>query len=56
MNRENKRKAFEKGYYKPIPAPIHLPARSADASARRRAPGASTVTTAPTAFPASMWT
>ena len=30
MNRENKRKTFEKGYYKRTPATTLLPARSAE--------------------------
>ncbi len=49
MNRENKRKTFEKGYYKTHAAATPSPARSAGGSARRKAPAATTATTAPTA-------
>ena len=43
MNRENKRKTFEKGYYKTHPC---------NDTFTRRGPAATTATTAPTAFPA----
>lgn len=49
MNRENKRKTFEKGYYKTHACRNAFTARSVGGSARRRAPAATTATTAPTA-------
>lgn len=56
MNRENKRKTFEKGTIRPTPVTIHLPARSAVDLVCRNMQAATTATTAPTAFQAFMWT
>ena len=41
---------------RPTPATIPLPAKSADGSAPRKMPAATTATIAPTACPAFMWT
>ena len=53
MNRENKRKTFEKGYYKTHPCNDTFTCKVCAAdSAHRRRPAATTATTAPTASPA----
>ena len=56
MNRENKRKAFETGYYKTHPCTDSFTCKVCGRLCTPENTGASTATTAPTAFPASMWT
>ena len=57
MNRENKRKTFEKGYYKTHACQRHLHLQGLRQDrASRKTPAAATATTAPTAFQAFMWT
>ncbi len=56
MNRENKRKTFEKGYYKTHACNDTFTCKVCGRSARRKMPAATTATIAPTACPAFMWT
>lgn len=49
MNRENKRKTFEKGYYKTHRCNVPFPGRSATGWSFPPPRGATTATTAPTA-------
>ena len=52
MNRENKRKTFEKGYYKTHPCNDTFTCKVCGDSVHTRRPAATTATTAPTASPA----
>ena len=54
MNRENKRKTFEKVTIKPIIVLTALPAKSAVGCVRRKMRAAGTATIVPTACPAFM--
>ena len=56
MNRENKRKTFEKGYYKTHACHDTFTCKVAVDLVCRKMPAAATATTAPTAFQAFMWT
>ena len=56
MNRENKRKQYEKGYYKTHPCGETSPAGTAAIPSSRRARGATTGTIAPTACVPCIWT
>lgn len=51
MNLENKRKTFEKDYYKPTPAATPSSARSAAGPSSRKTPALTTGTIAPIASP-----
>lgn len=55
MNRENKKKEFEKGITKPMPARRFLLARSAEERLFPRAQEATIATIAQTAFAVFMW-
>lgn len=56
MNRQNKRKQHEKGYYKSMPVTTALPARSVTDPSRQQARGAITATTALTVCAVFTWT
>ena len=56
MNRENKRKQYEKAIIKLTPAMKAFPAGTADIPSSRRARGAPTGTIAPTACVPCIWT
>ena len=56
MNRENKRKQYEKGYYKTHPCDESFTCRNCGYPSSRQARGATTGTIAPTACVPCIWT
>lgn len=56
MNRENKRKSFEKGYYKTHACNDSFTCKFCGALSHRKMPEATIATIARTAFAVSMWT